>query len=48
MTTKKTAKTKTAKKPGTFRGEPDFGDCRNPDNRARRDAWRAKQAAKAK
>lgn len=42
MNTKKaTAKKTTAKK-----AEPDFGDCRNRVNRAKRDAYRAKQAAK--
>lgn len=43
MAAKKTSKkisTKTTKK-----AEPDFGDCRIPANRVKRDAWRAKNAA---
>lgn len=39
-TTKKTAK-KTTAKTRTTGSEPYFGDCRNPENRAKRDAWRA-------
>lgn len=44
-TTKKTAKPtakKTTKKTRTTGSEPYFGDCRSPENRAKRDAWRAK------
>lgn len=41
-----TKKKTTAKKTATKKkAEPEFGDCRKPENRAKRDAWRAKHAA---
>jgi hypothetical protein len=45
MAAKKKTTSKTSKKTSGKKTQPDFGDCRNLVNRAKRDAWRAKNAA---